>query len=83
MSLKRERGWATVSLRVSFTLRQQAQQGLALVTQGLEAVRANGNSANMPYLCMALAEAHLMLGQPVQGLNWIAEAAHIIESRGG
>jgi hypothetical protein len=48
--------------------------------QGLEAVRATGNIANTPHLFMALAEAHLMLGQPVQGLNWIADAAHTIEA---
>ena len=73
-------GWATIYLGMSFTLRQQAQEGLALLMQGLEAVRATGNIANTPHLFMALAEAHLMLGQPVQGLNWIAEAAHTIEA---
>jgi hypothetical protein len=73
-------GWPTIYLGMSFTLRQQAQEGLALLMQGLEAVRATGNIANTPYLFMWLAEADRVLGQPVQGLNWLAQAAHTIET---
>jgi len=65
---------------MSLTAGGQAQEGLALVTQGLVAVRATGNVANTPYLFMGLAEAYAMLGQPVEGLNCLAEAAQIIET---
>jgi class 3 adenylate cyclase/tetratricopeptide (TPR) repeat protein len=72
--------WATVYRGISLTAAGQAQEGLALLTEGLEAVRATGNVANTPYLFMGIAESYAMLGQPVEGLNWIAEAEHIIET---
>ena len=73
-------GWATVYRGMSLTPRGQAREGLMLLTQGLAAVRATGNVANTPYLFMGLAEAYAMLGQPVEGLNCLAEAAQIIET---
>jgi tetratricopeptide (TPR) repeat protein len=64
------------------TLLGQSQEGVELVTRGLAAVRAIGAVANTPQLCMWLAEAHAMLGQLVEGLNCLAEAAQIIETTG-
>jgi hypothetical protein len=60
----------------------QAQEGLALLTQGLTAVRATGSVANTPQRYMWRAEAHAVLGQLVEGLNCLAEAAQIIETTG-
>jgi predicted ATPase len=58
----------------------QAQEGLALVTQGLAAIRATGAVAITSLPLMWLAEAYALLGQPVEGLNCLAEAAQIIEA---
>ena len=58
----------------------QAQEGLALLTQGLAATRATGTVLGTPGLLMSLAEAHAILRQPVEGLNCLAEAARIIET---
>jgi class 3 adenylate cyclase/tetratricopeptide (TPR) repeat protein len=60
----------------------QAREGLALLTQGLAAVRATGAVANTPQQYMWLAEAHAMLGQLIEGLNCLGEAAQIIETTG-
>ena len=73
-------GWATAFRGSSLAALGQTQQGLALLTQGLMAVRATGTVANTPYLLMGLAEVHSMLGQPVEGLKFLAEAAQIIDA---
>ena len=73
-------GWAKVYLGKSLTARGQAYEGLALLTQGMVAVRDTGNVANTPYLFMGLAEAYTMSGQPIEGLNCLAVAARIIET---
>jgi class 3 adenylate cyclase/tetratricopeptide (TPR) repeat protein len=64
------------------TLLGQAQEGVALLIRGLTAVRATGAVANTPQQYMWLAEAHAMLGQLVEGLNCLAEAAQIIKTTG-
>ena len=69
------RGWGLVTLG-------QAREGLALLSQGLTIVRATGAVSSMPRLYTWLAEAHAVLGQLVDGLNCLAEAAQIIESTG-
>src|SRR5207253_2565926 len=51
-----------------------------LLTQGLATLRAAGTVANTPMLLMLLAEAYAVLAQPREGLNCLAEAAHIIET---
>jgi class 3 adenylate cyclase/predicted ATPase len=73
-------GLATAFHGSSLTALGQAQEGLTLLTEGLAAVRATGSVANTPYLLMGLADAHAMLGQQVEGLNCLAEAARIIET---
>jgi class 3 adenylate cyclase/tetratricopeptide (TPR) repeat protein len=60
----------------------QAREGLALLTQGLSAVRATGAVANTPQQYMWLAKAHAKLGELVEGLNCLAEAEQIIETTG-
>ena len=73
-------GYATAFHGLSLTGLGQARDGLALLTQGLAAVRAAGSVANTPSLLIFLAAAHAMLGQPDAGLNSLAEAAQIIEA---
>jgi predicted ATPase len=60
--------------------RRAGQEGLSLITRGLTAVRAAGTVAHTPHLFTGLAEAHARLGQPVEGLNCLAEAAGITET---
>jgi predicted ATPase len=67
------RGWVLTALG-------QAQEGLALVTQGLSMYRATGAMLWTPSMLTRVAEAYARLGQPVEGLNCLAEAAQIIES---
>jgi class 3 adenylate cyclase/tetratricopeptide (TPR) repeat protein len=73
-------GWAIAFRGVSFTALGQVREGLTLLTQGLAAVRATGCVAQTAYVLMRLAEAYATLGQPVEGLNYLAEAAQIIET---
>jgi predicted ATPase len=73
-------GWAAAFRGQSLTALGQAQDGLAHLTQGLVALRTTGTVANTPIALVWLAEAHAKLGQPVAGLNCLAEAARIIET---
>jgi class 3 adenylate cyclase/tetratricopeptide (TPR) repeat protein len=73
-------GWATALRGWSLATLGQAREGLTLLTRGLTAVRATGAVASTPLLFIWLAEACAMLGQPVEGLNHLAEAAQIIET---
>jgi tetratricopeptide (TPR) repeat protein len=73
-------GWATAFHGTSLTALGQAPEGLTLLTQGLEALRATGTVTNTSILLMWLAEAYAMVGQPADGLNCLAEAARIIET---
>jgi hypothetical protein len=43
-------------------------------------LRAIAAVADTPMLLMALAEAHRGLGDPVEGLNYLAEVAQVIEA---
>jgi predicted ATPase/class 3 adenylate cyclase len=62
------RGWSSTALG-------QTQEGLALIKQGLAAVRATGTILMTPYWLMLLADAYAMLGQPDEGLSCLTEAA--------
>jgi len=75
-------GWAIAARGWGLVTVGQVREGLALLTQGLTAVRATGAVSSTPRLYMWLAEAHAMLGQPVEGLTCLAEAAQIIETTG-
>ena len=61
----------------------QAQEGLTLLQQGLAAIRATGAVVGTSFALTGLAEAYAMLGQPVVGLNSLAEAAQIVETTDG
>jgi tetratricopeptide (TPR) repeat protein len=73
-------GWATAFHGASLTALGQAHEGLTLLTQGLEALRATGTVTNTSIVLMRIAEAYAMVGQPSDGLNCLAEAAQIIET---
>ena len=73
-------GWATAYRGASFVALGQGQQGLALITQALTAIRATGAITGTPDLLMMMAAAYAKLGRPGDGLNCLAEAAEIIET---
>jgi tetratricopeptide (TPR) repeat protein len=73
-------GWAIALRGWGLVTPGQAREGLTILTRGLTAVRATGAVASTPLGFMWLAEACAMLGQPVEGLNRLAEAAQIIET---
>jgi tetratricopeptide (TPR) repeat protein len=86
LALSTERGlsfylaWATVARGASLTALGQGQEGLSQITRGIAGIRATGAVGSMPGALMRLAWAYARLGQPVDGLNCLAEAAQIIEA---
>jgi class 3 adenylate cyclase/tetratricopeptide (TPR) repeat protein len=72
--------WATIYRGVSLMALGQAEEGLSLLAQAVAAVRATGTVLHTPNCLALLAEAYAMLGQPVEGLNCLAEAAQFIET---
>jgi class 3 adenylate cyclase/tetratricopeptide (TPR) repeat protein len=73
-------GWATAYRGLSLTARGQTHEGLSLLSQGLESIRAAKTVVTTPGLLVGLAEAHAMVGRPVEGLKYLTEAAQIIET---
>jgi predicted ATPase len=84
--LSREHGfplfsaWGTILLGWSLTELGEAQDGVALLTQGLSAYRAMGGVSRTPRALMMLAETYGRLGRPIEGLNCLTEAVQIIET---
>jgi len=74
--------WATAHRGTSLTALGQGQEGLSLITRGMAGLRATGAVSGTSGLLMMLAWAYGRLGQPVDGLNCLAEAAQIIETTG-
>ena len=72
-------GYAIVFRGLSLTACGQAQEGLTLGTRGLVALRATGAVLNTSRALVLLAERYAMIGQPIEGLHCLAEAAQIIE----
>jgi predicted ATPase len=60
----------------------QVKDGLALLTKGLSVIRATGTVLSVPFLLSLLADAHMRLGLPMEGLSCVAEAAQLIEVTG-
>jgi predicted ATPase len=73
-------GFATALRGMSLTVLGQGQKGLPLLREGLPAVRATGAVAGTPGILTGLAVAYAMLGQPVEGLRCLTDAAQIIEA---
>jgi class 3 adenylate cyclase/tetratricopeptide (TPR) repeat protein len=67
------RGWSMTAL-------EQGQEGLDLLTKGLSIVRATGAGIQTPLALILIAETHARLGRPAEGLNFLSEAAHIMET---
>ena len=65
---------------LSLTTVEEAQEGVLLLSQGLAMLRGTGTVLNTPRLLMGLAEAHALLGRPAEGLDYLREAAQIIET---
>ena len=72
--------WALAFRGRSLVACGQAQEGFALLTQGLAELRAAGAVVNTPMLLTWLAETHGMVGQLDEALNCLAEAARIVEA---
>jgi predicted ATPase/class 3 adenylate cyclase len=70
--------WGTAYRGWSLTALGQTQEGLALIKQGLAAVRATGTILMTPHWLMLLADAYAMLGQPDEGLSCLTEAALVL-----
>jgi predicted ATPase len=56
-----------------------AREGLAMLTNGLSMRRSAGAEISTPQALTLFDEAYAQLGQPVEGLNCLAEAGQIIE----
>jgi tetratricopeptide (TPR) repeat protein len=72
--------WAQTYHGRSLFARGQVHEGLALLTQALERVRATEGVVNTPMLFTWLAEAHAVLGRHAEARNCLAEAARIVET---
>jgi predicted ATPase len=66
-------GWSLIAT-------EPTEEGLNFLTKGLSAVRATGAVVCTPWALMMLAEAHRRLGQLSESLNYLLEAAQIIEA---
>ena len=67
------RGWSLTAL-------EQTQEGLTSLAKGLSIVRATGAGIQTPPALILIAEAHARFGRPAEGLNFLAEAAQIMET---
>jgi class 3 adenylate cyclase/tetratricopeptide (TPR) repeat protein len=67
------RGWCLGTLG-------QAAEGIPPSLEGLAIYRAIGCNLNGPLILMMLAELYGMAGQPDKGLDWLAEAAKLVET---
>ena len=72
--------WANVHLGWSLAALDQAPKGLSLIADGLAMYRATGAVLLTPWILMRLAEAHVRLGQSIEGLNCLVQAAQVIET---
>jgi class 3 adenylate cyclase/predicted ATPase len=73
-------GWATAFRGWSLAGLGQPREGLTLLAQGLETLRATGTFAGTPLVLIMFGETCAALGQRVEALNCFAEAARIIET---
>jgi class 3 adenylate cyclase/predicted ATPase len=67
------RGWCLSAIG-------QAAEGLPLLLQGVAIRRAAGSNLLLAFYLTTLAEAYGMAAQLEEGLNWLAEAAKIMET---
>jgi predicted ATPase len=72
--------WATVLRGGVLTLLGQIREGLMLYIEGLAAVRATGCVSSTPLILMVIAQTHALLGQSMEGLEFLDEALQIVET---
>ncbi len=72
-------GWGLIHNGWSRAALGQAQEGLALLSKGLEAVQQTGSIASTPYALALRAETYAKLGKPTEGLKCLEQAAEMIE----
>jgi class 3 adenylate cyclase/tetratricopeptide (TPR) repeat protein len=58
----------------------RAQEGVVLMSKALSMLHATGGVIDRPWILPVLAETYARLGQPVEGLNCLAEATQIVQS---
>jgi predicted ATPase len=60
----------------------QVQEGMAQMTQGLQAYLATGAAIRRPHFLALLAEAHGIQGEPETGLTMLTEALALVDTTG-
>jgi tetratricopeptide (TPR) repeat protein len=73
-------GWATVHRGRSLTALGRAQEGHSQLKEGLSMVRTTGTVVGTPGILILLAAVCATIDRPIEGLNYLAEAAEIIET---
>jgi tetratricopeptide (TPR) repeat protein len=73
-------GWGLAYRGKSLIELGQAQQGAALLTEGLAELRISEGVVSTPMLLTWLAEAHTMLGESARAQSYLAEAAQVVEA---
>jgi tetratricopeptide (TPR) repeat protein len=73
-------GYGAVARGRQLAAAGKAEEGAALIAQGLASIRATGGIVGTPTVLLSLAEAYASLGQPSEGLNSLVEAEQIIET---
>ena len=72
-------GWALAYRGRSLIAHGQAQEGLALLKQGLAELRATAGVVSTPMMFTWLAQTYALLGQSAEQQSCLAEAAEIVE----
>jgi class 3 adenylate cyclase/tetratricopeptide (TPR) repeat protein len=73
-------GWGMVHRGWAMTALGRVEEGRSALMQGLSLIRGTGGLTTLPFVLILLAEAHAKLGQLVDGLNYLTEAARLIEA---
>ena len=58
----------------------QAEEGIPLLLQGIAIRRAAGTNLLLPFFLTTLAQVYGMAARPKEGLDWLVEAAKIVET---
>ena len=72
-------GWALAYRGKSLIDLGQAQEGAALLRQGLAELRATEGLVSMPMLLTWLAEGHAALGQSAEEQSYLSEASQLVD----
>jgi class 3 adenylate cyclase/tetratricopeptide (TPR) repeat protein len=75
-------GWGSTYRGEALISLGRAQEGLTLIADGLAMCRATEAALWSPSILAALAEAYSRVGQPIEGLNCLAESVQIVETTG-